>query len=545
MLTKTGFYVPNTLLRSILQNNYGRVLEALTLKYEPKIGMPVYTKLYSFKYYEATYCIILPRTFISKLKKYITINNLIDTNYFIEPQLKIELYPDQTQIIDYLMVRNFTPECIKNGESCALLDLGAGRGKTMVSAGLISRIKRKTIYIVPNKPLAIQAYKDMVIGLDGVSIGIFSSKDYLDEIQKYKPKKNKQNTRDNVAKPVKKSRKKRKIPPPKYPDILIIVINSALLHNWIFDSYSMMILDEVHTYCSPQRRQIFKYCLPIMFGMSATTAENEKGLDVIATKELAFGGILYGEQVSAQKDVPKFTCDVEIIKYYGPDEYSKALCHESTGILFTDYMHNQAIADPYRMALVLDELKKLYEWRGPNNERHLIYVFCEKLDPLDQTFEQLKAIYGEDLAIPEFKSLTGGASESHLAQTRESASIILTTYGYGGTGISVNRATAILFLTSRKAKMKQILARILRRGSDLSIRRQIRDIVDIRTPLQHQLKKRMIAYEFYEMNISNRYVNYTQFIDGKKEEVFTNKEEEFEEFDKKYITEDEQAETSE
>jgi hypothetical protein len=210
---------------------------------------------------------------------------------------------------------------------------------------------------------------------------------------------------------------------------------------------------------------------------------------------------------------------------------------------YTDYMHNQAIADPYRMTLVLDEIKKLYEWRGPNNERHLIYVFCEKLDPLDKTFEQLKAIYGEDLAIPEFKSLTGGASESHLAQTRESASIILTTYGYGGTGISVNRATAILFLTSRKAKMKQILARILRRGSDLTIRRQIRDIVDIRTPLQHQLKKRMIAYEFYEMGISNRYVNYTQFIDSKREDTINR--EEFEEFDKKYITEDEQAEISE
>lgn len=542
MLTKSGFYVPNTLLRSVLQNNYGKVLEALTLKYEPKIGMPIYTKLYSFKYYESTYCIILPRTFISKLKKYITVTNLlIESNTLIEPQLKIELYPDQTQIIDCLMGRNFTDECIKNGESSALLDLGAGRGKTMVSAGLISRIKRKTIYIVPNKPLAIQASKDMIIALDGVSIGIFSSKDYLEEIEKYKPKDKKKPIKEVVGKkPTKKQskpRKKRKIPPPKYPDILIIVINSALLHNWIFDHYSMMILDEVHTYCSPQRRQIFKFCLPIMFGMSATTAENEKGLDVIATKELAFGGILYGEQVSAQKDVPKFTCDVEIIKYYGPDEYSKSLCHESTGILFTDYMHNQAIADPYRMSLVLNEIKKLYEWRGPNKERHLIYIFCEKLDPLDKTFEQLKAIYGEDLAIPEFKSLTGGASESHLTQTRETASIILTTYGYGGTGISVSRATAILFLTSRKAKMKQILARILRRGSDLTIRRQIRDIVDIRTPLQHQLKKRMIAYDFYEMNVISKYVSYTNLLENKNNE-------EIEEDNRNYVTEDEQAETS-
>jgi hypothetical protein len=160
------------------------------------------------------------------------------------------------------------------------------------------------------------------------------------------------------------------------------------------------------------------------------------------------------------------------------------------------------------MNLVLNELRELYEWRGKSGERHLIYIFCEKLEPLGKTFDRLKDIYGEELAIPEFKSLTGGAKAAELEETRANANIILTTYGYGGTGISINRATAILFLTSRKAKMKQILARILRRGSDTTIRRQVRDIVDVRTPLQHQVKKRMIAYELYGMTINERFIRY-------------------------------------
>ena len=84
---------------------------------------------------------------------------------------------------------------------------------------------------------------------------------------------------------------------------------------------------------------------------------------------------------------------------------------------------------------------------------------------------------------------------------KENARMLLTTYGYAGTGISIDKMTAIVFLTPRRAQMKQIIPRILRRGGDLSITRRIIDIIDKRTPMQYQYGDRSIAYDFYGMQV--------------------------------------------
>lgn len=68
--------------------------------------------------------------------------------------------------------------------------------------------------------------------------------------------------------------------------------------------------------------------------------------------------------------------------------------------------------------------------------------------------------------------------------------------------------TAILFITPRKANMKQTIARVLRRGSDISIPRIVVDFVDNKTALRYQVGARKQAYEFYQFKIEEVKVKY-------------------------------------
>lgn len=483
-LSQGGLIIPDKLLREVLKQNYNKFFDDLTIRYEPKKGRPIITRLYADKYIAKVRHTILPRVIVRKLKKYITIKIMLPP-LIASPliTMKIDLYQDQQMIIEELMRRNYTTEMITSGEGAALLNLGAGKGKTMVAAGLIAALQLKAIYVVPKVPLVDQAIGDLAVCLEGCTVAKYNKK-FADKVASGKA---------------------------QWPDILVIVINSALMHPEIFKLYSFVIFDEVHQYCSKTRRNIFRMAmLPVCLGMSATTNQRKEGDDKISHGELAFGGILYAAELvkDIAEPAPQFKCHVEIVNYYGPDEYSKALKHEATDELFCFYMHQQASNDPYRTQLVVNEIKALYDWKGVNGEQHLIYVFCENLIPLKKIYTILERVYGAELAAPEFKSLVGGAKSEILLEIRRSARIILTTYGYSGTGMSINHASAIVFLTSRKAQMEQILARILRRGSDVSLVRQVRDIVDVRTPLRHQVKVRKESYAFYKMDVSERRASY-------------------------------------
>jgi superfamily II DNA or RNA helicase len=84
-----------------------------------------------------------------------------------------------------------------------------------------------------------------------------------------------------------------------------------------------------------------------------------------------------------------------------------------------------------------------------------------------------------------------------LAIAEKGARIIIATFSYCGTGISIIRMSAIILASPRYSNMKQIIGRILRRGSDTSIARDVIDIVDYRTCLAHQFRIRKNAYDYY------------------------------------------------
>jgi hypothetical protein len=531
-LNSSGLIVPTVTMQAQFKTSYNAFLNMLTVTYYPKVGPPKRAKLYLVIMHKGEQCIQLPRTLTkSLLEKKIISEFAIEYPPVVHmtkiPHIQIELFENQKIVVRKLM-EVFSPERIAAGTASAILNLRPGLGKTFVAAGIIDVLKIaerpvRTLYIVPKRPLAVQAVKDLRACLysDGadvnnqILIGQYASK-----VSPTKAKKDPSSLVSNQ-------------------DITVIVVNSALGKDAaFFAGYSFVIFDEVHTYCSDVRKEIFSRAGTwVCLGMSGTTDDRSDGFDKISHRHLAFDGVIHAEKLPGfTYEGVDFKSNVTVIRYDGPPEYTKLLQHEATGMVFTPYMNKQFLSDPHRMKLAINELKKLYEWKGydevndPHHtapKQHCIYVFCEELEPLKKVYEELKKaivpanlvdindpnVINEPVFAPELLDVghfVGGIKNARIIEMTANARVFLTTYGYSGTGISIDKMTAILFLTPRRANMKQILPRILRRSGDQTITRQIIDIVDNKTRIKYQYGDRAIAYDHYNMNVVVKKVKWNE-----------------------------------
>ena len=90
--------------------------------------------------------------------------------------------------------------------------------------------------------------------------------------------------------------------------------------------------------------------------------------------------------------------------------------------------------------------------------------------------------------------LMGGSTDEDIARAKKYGRIIMTTYQYSGTGVSINKMNSIILATPRRSNMRQILGRIFRLTSDASITRHIVDIVDNKICLKSQFYSRKKTY---------------------------------------------------
>lgn len=523
-LDNRGFVVPARYLSLRLGSEYAKFLKKLTITYYPKVGPPKTAKMYKLTTEKGIQYIYLPRTLMRLLVPKITGVIIAFANARgINANLLCELYDNQKIVINELM-KIFTIDRIKDGTACCILNLRAGLGKTFVAAGIISRLKLRTLYIVPKRPLAKQAVDDLracfyPAGDDNdadVQVGDKNALAKHITIGKFEKKAKKTDPSTLCAN----------------QDVTVIVIDSAMLRDdEFFRGYSLVILDEVHTYCSDMRKEIFKKCGSwVVFGMSATTEDRKDGFDLIAHRELAFDGIIRADDMPGfNYDGVEFDAEVTVVRYNGPPEFTENLTHPSTGKIFTPFMNKQFLRDPFRMSMVIADLRDLYNWVGPEGQRHCIYVFCEEVEPLSIVYRGFvetfgdgavnapevgkavdnnntnapPAVNGEHAVIGRF---VGGIKDKIITGMRDNARIFLTTYGYSGTGVSIDKMTAIMFLTPRRANMKQILARILRRGGDMTVKRRVIDYVDNKTMIKYQLGDRLNAYRYYGMKVVEKKV---------------------------------------
>lgn len=382
----------------------------------------------------------------------------------------VMLYPNQRLVIDHLVNSIYTPENVLKGAAAATIDLGAGQGKTFIAGGLIKALEDdappRTLYIVPRAPLAEQAMEDLR--------GIFPG----GNIKQLKA------SQSTIA------------------DIVIAVINSAVKMpiSW-FENFDLIVLDEVHMYCTDGFGEIFwKTQSRYTLGMSATTAHRADGFDPLYYN--CVGHPIKCAELDgfdAQEEV--FDSTVRVVKYRGGKEYTKTLIHPSTGMPFTPWMIPNIASDPARQKLAVEIALELYNWRD-GEKRHNIYVFAEQKEILDDFKAAFMARVDASMLIEdEITSFYGGITRDEWSHAVNNGTMLCSTYQYSGTGVSIPKMTAILFLTPRKSGVVQIAARILRRGGDSDMKRVIYDIVDEHTILKHQFTRRLEAYDVYKMQI--------------------------------------------
>lgn len=210
--------------------------------------------------------------------------------------------------------------------------------------------------------------------------------------------------------------------------------------------------------------------------------------------------LLDAHQLEGYKnDLVKFTTTVQPIKYLGPPAYTVTQRREiqigrkMTEPVATDLMLKEILADPWRMQMILEQLDLLLK------KNHCVFLFADRREFLQNLLCFLQKRLGPELVeCPELESgssskpktqvglLIGQERADDIVEAKRGAHVILCTYAYAGTGISLPRMTAILLASPRKAKTDQTVARILRLDSDASIHRIVIDIVDENTPLRHQ-----------------------------------------------------------
>jgi hypothetical protein len=483
-LTYNGFIIQDNLLRRKLGAGYDKFLESLTIRTPQKIGPELTGRAYKHDMIGGIRCIFLPRTLISVFLNQHIIDefvNLLAPVPAREYKFICELFGNQRVIVDWFTQNVFCADRVKTGNAIGVLNLRAGMGKTFVAAGMIAALRARALYIVPKRPLLVQAIRELKLCFDGANIGKYTSTIY---------KKDKHKNVDEQ-------------------DITVIIINSALDRpKEFFAKYDLIIMDEIHSFASPERQSIFwraqsKY----IFGMSATTADRSDKFDFVYYKHM--GAVVMAESIPGfTYEAVTFDCTLRAIWYKGPPEHTKVL-NGPTGMMAPYLMARQFLKDPYRNQLVVKIIREFYEWRD-GDKKHYIYVFAEELKPLEELLELLR----KELPPDELANFVGGIKDDKIEEIRVNSRVILTTYRYGGTGVSFEQMTVSVFLTSRKANMLQILARILRRNGDRSIPRYFVDIIDARTPMRRQFNARQPAYEFYGAKNVRQDIDYTDVQQG-------------------------------
>lgn len=375
--------------------------------------------------------------------------------------------------------------------ACACLDLRAGYGKTFIAAALIASLAVRTLYIVPTCALAKQVAQNLTAALDP-HIKVEYAK----------------GSKGIAASDAK---------------VCIAVINSVIKWSSVLpsethpcDVFALVVFDEVHQYCSVQRLQAFwTLQTRYMFAMTATLGERRDGFDAAIARH--FGAPIIADNIPGFTYVQNpFKCHVRAVKYYARDEHSQNLKHESTDQVFVHYMIEQFARDEQRMSLIADETQLLLE------KNHSLFIFSEERAHLESIAQVLHArgIAHLETALCDDKPsdergvcavlFYGGiANETRELALCDRARVILATYSYAGTGISIQRMTAMILATPRYSGMKQIVGRILRRGSDETIPRIVVDLVDQKTCLSRQFYLRRNAYEFYDAHIEKIIVRAT------------------------------------
>lgn len=469
-ITPVGLLIERSVLITKLgPDNVRKLINLMThTRIDKRTKRPITTPLYSLivlkgKQYVRFPRFVLDAEFMTAIGyKNVKIERVIDAPKIVTSAAKAikaeylgNALENQRIILDHLMANIYTPERRARMLAGCILHLKPGMGKTHVALQLMCTLGVKTMIIVPNKILANQWKEEFNEYITGATLGCYNG----------------------VKKVV--------------ADATIATVQSVRKWDSVlaeFKDAGLVIYDEVHEYCSDKSRNMFwaaqRECV---IGLTGTPDERNDQLDVIYKMHV-------GPVISATKipgftyDEVKFTGNVNIIHYHGPDEYVQEL-RNVNGEMNCSGTLAMITKDPYRNRLIVDNIVRLID-----SGIH-VFVFSEYRDHLMTIHQLLKARVNVGVAFTN-DVLMGGASTDEIndAYSAKDASVIFTTYMFSAVGISIERMNALVLATPRRSKMRQIAGRIMRRGSDYNKEREVVDIVDKRTFFYGQLGERRKVY---------------------------------------------------
>ena len=445
----------NTFYNKVGMNGIRRVKNAFTITTIGHNNIP--KKISSFKQidFDGKRTISIPRFGGFMLQKTGLIKEIKNTlsdglNVDIDKST-LELSDNQNIVLSHLMDNIYTEINKQQGRGSTILQMDPGYGKTYLAIGLINLLKKKTFIIVPNTYLLKQWVDALKISFPNNRIGTYYGLKKTDG------------------------------------DIIVSILNSALSYP-ASDYYNcgLIIYDEVHMYCSKKTSEIFRiaqstYCL----GLTATPNERLDNFNKVAV--WALGNVIRANNIPGWNfETSSFKTVVECIKYSGPANYTKII-ESKTGIVSVPLLMNQLQLDPHRNDIIVNSAIKLYNM-GRN-----VFIFSDRRCHL-LTLAALLDSQRINYEAPEIKTLMGGSSDIDIEDAKKNSRIILTTYQYSGTGVSINKMDSIVLATPRKSNMKQILGRIYRLSGNDNVVRYIIDIVDSKICLKSQFYTRKKTY---------------------------------------------------
>jgi superfamily II DNA or RNA helicase len=407
--------------------------------------------------------LIIPKIKADIFLKHNLIDN-ININYdfsynrsFDTTQITIPLYDYQEEILRYLINRYNSSETYNK---ICYLQMDTGLGKTRIGCALINSYGYTGLVIVPTIAIGMQ---------------------WIDECNEIYP---------NLTTSFYKNSGKN-----KDAIITVIVINTFVKKDYNFvKEYGIIIYDEAHELHTPCfSKALWLTHSGIILGLSATPLERPDMLDRYVTLHLGLP-IKATDLISIK--IPNFKGEVKCIQYYGDIKYVDPIL-TSTGIMSTILTIGSIIQDKCRIDLIVSEILKLY------NKNKGVFVFAEhrvfldviKTNLLNTNILPIDNIIIDDTEPFNVSILKGGIKYQELNDVKKYGSlIVLTTYGYSRRGISLPNMYSLILSTPRRNGLKQIIGRILRKGSDESVVREVIDIVDMRSNLKSQYYDRKKIY---------------------------------------------------
>jgi superfamily II DNA or RNA helicase len=469
------------------KSRYMKFQKYYTIKYLNKIvNVTISTKMYSLVKDTETgrMYMILPRftiydlykkNMISSIKSNLTNGKDINMTYIGKSNY------NQNIIIDHV-INNIFPKQLDEFKGCTLKVM-AGLGKTYIAMDIISKINKKTLIIVPNTYLLEQWVQLLKQYFPNNTIGVLYCKKKVDG------------------------------------DIIVAIINSVVSCNSfiykkelidfddILQKTGLVIFDESQSYVSKTFRSVYKKLYSnITIGLSATPDIKIDGLDRIHVSNI--GPILDAESIDGyEKSLDMFISEVMLVRYQGPDEHTQFILRED-GLLDYQNLLENIITDERRNLFIIDKIIEMV------NMKLNIFIFSDRRSHIENLYDLLielveKNKLSTSINLPESNKsiiLYGGVKKNIIQEAQNYSKIIFTTYQYSSTGVSIIKMNGLILATPRTSNMKQIINRIFRLGSDQNVKRYIIDIIDNKTPLKHQYRKRLISYK--DRNCEIKFLDY-------------------------------------